>query len=96
MQKNRFVLVGVITAFVACCCNILAQSLDVKESDQYYTSFDGIKIHCEVFGDGFPVLLVHGFISDGQTWKKALLFNDLLVAGYKGHRPRHERKWKVG
>lgn len=49
----------------------------------YYTSFDGTKIYYEVKGDGFPVLLIHGFSGTGQGWKNGPLFNDLLNAGYK-------------
>ena len=30
-----------------------------------------------------PVLLVHGFIVDGESWKRTHLYNDLLKAGYK-------------
>ena len=49
----------------------------------YYTSFDGTKIYYEVKGDGFPVLLIHGFSGTGEGWKKGPLYNDLLNAGYK-------------
>lgn len=49
----------------------------------YYKSFDGIKIYYEVIGDGFPVILVHGFSGTGEGWKKGQLYNDLLTAGYK-------------
>jgi hypothetical protein len=31
---------------------------------KYFTSFDGIKIAYTDEGDGFPVLLIHGFISN--------------------------------
>ena len=83
MRKNTWIRIAVIAAFFAFYSNALAQSQKGKESDQYYTSFDGVKIHYEVSGDGFPVLLVHGFISDGESWKRAALLNDLLGAGYK-------------
>jgi pimeloyl-ACP methyl ester carboxylesterase len=72
-----------MTVFVMSCSSVLAQAEEGNTPDQYYTSFDGVKIHYRVTGDGFPVLLVHGFISDGETWKRAALFNDLLQAGYK-------------
>ncbi len=49
----------------------------------YYTSFDGTKIYYEVKGDGFPVLLIHGFSGTGQGWKSGKLYTDLLAAGYK-------------
>src|SRR5688572_31340130 len=59
------------------------QAREAKSSANYFISFDSTKIYYEIHGMGYPVLLVHGFISDGQTWKKATLFNDLLEAGYQ-------------
>jgi len=29
---------------------------------------DGIRYHLEVFGDGFPLVLLHGFTGDSSTW----------------------------
>ncbi|MFL6556508.1 MAG: alpha/beta fold hydrolase, partial [Bacillus sp. (in: firmicutes)] len=29
---------------------------------------DGIRYHLEVFGDGFPLVLLHGFTGDTSTW----------------------------
>lgn len=52
-------------------------------SGSYYKSFDGVKIYYEVKGDGYPVILVHGFSGTGEGWKKGQLYNDLLTAGYK-------------
>jgi len=49
----------------------------------YFTSFDGTKIYYEVRGKGTPVLLVHGFIVDGNSWKHAILYNALLEKNYK-------------
>jgi pimeloyl-ACP methyl ester carboxylesterase len=49
----------------------------------YYVSFDSTKIYYEVKGEGRPVLLVHGFIVDGNSWKGTTLFPDLLANGYK-------------
>jgi pimeloyl-ACP methyl ester carboxylesterase len=50
---------------------------------KFYTSFDGAKIYYEVKGDGFPVLLVHGFTGNAQGWKGGVIYKDLLSAGYK-------------
>jgi pimeloyl-ACP methyl ester carboxylesterase len=36
-----------------------------------------------VRGKGKPVLLLHGFIVNGNSWKRAALYTDLLNAGYK-------------
>ena len=49
----------------------------------YYKSFDGIKIYYEVHGSGKPVLLVHGFVVSGNSWKHTALYSTLLQAGYK-------------
>ena len=34
-------------------------------------------------GDGFPILLLHGFTGNGQSWKRGILYNDLIATGYK-------------
>ncbi|MDQ6902027.1 MAG: alpha/beta hydrolase [Bacteroidota bacterium] len=49
----------------------------------YFYSFDGTKIYYEVRGKGEPVLLVHGFIVNSTSWKRAAIYNDLLNSGYK-------------
>lgn len=49
----------------------------------YYTSFDGTKIWYQVKGAGEPVVLVHGFIVNGESWKRTALYTDLLKAGYQ-------------
>lgn len=49
----------------------------------YYTSFDSTKIYYEVSGKGKPVLLVHGFIVNSNSWKNAAIYKDLLKDGYK-------------
>ena len=54
-----------------------------NDTGSYFKSFDGTKIYYEVKGSGHPVLLVHGFIVDGESWKRTHLYDDLLKAGYK-------------
>lgn len=49
----------------------------------YFSSFDGTKIYYEVCGEGKPVLLIHGFIVNGDSWKRTALYSDLLNNGYK-------------
>ena len=49
----------------------------------YFSSFDGTKIYYEVRGEGKPVLLVHGFMGNGSSWKRGALYYDLLSKGYK-------------
>jgi pimeloyl-ACP methyl ester carboxylesterase len=49
----------------------------------YYSSFDGTKIYYEVRGQGNPVVLVHGFIVSGNSWKGSALYKALITGGYK-------------
>jgi pimeloyl-ACP methyl ester carboxylesterase len=62
---------------------LAAQSSDVTEAGQYFNSFDGTKIYYEVKGNGEPVILIHGFVVNSESWKKTSLYNDLLEAGFK-------------
>lgn len=53
------------------------------DTGKYFTSFDGVKIYYEVKGDGYPVVLIHGFSGTSKGWKSGKLYGDLLNAGYK-------------
>lgn len=48
-----------------------------------FTSFDGTKIHYDVIGQGKPVVLIHGFITNGESWKRAAVRQSLVDAGFK-------------
>ncbi|MBS0031926.1 alpha/beta fold hydrolase [Chitinophaga sp. 22321] len=61
----------------------IAFGASANDSLLYYTSFDGTRIHYTVKGTGKPILLVHGFIADGESWKKTALYDSLLLHGYK-------------
>jgi pimeloyl-ACP methyl ester carboxylesterase len=61
----------------------ITQSFAQIDSNRTYLAKDGIKIHYEVKGKGFPVVLVHGFIVTGDNWKKAILYQGLIDAGYQ-------------
>jgi pimeloyl-ACP methyl ester carboxylesterase len=50
---------------------------------KFFTSFDGTKIHYEIKGKGKTILLLHGFTGTGESWKKSLLYSDLLKEGYQ-------------
>src|ERR1700712_1063527 len=58
----------------------MAEKMD---AGHLFTSFDGVKIYYEVNGTGAPVVLIHGFIVNGETWKKTALYKDLLSDGFK-------------
>lgn len=60
-------------------------SAQQNESDSllYFTSFDGVRIQYDVKGKGEAVILVHGFIVDGESWKRGAIYKDLISKGYK-------------
>ena len=58
-------------------------ALNFPTDSGYISSFDGTKIYYEVRGAGKPVLLVHGFIVNSNSWKHGALYTGLLNAGYK-------------
>lgn len=60
---------------------LFAQSSD--SPGRYFNSFDGVRIYYEVKGMGKPVLLVHGFIVNGESWKSKAVYQDLLDAGFQ-------------
>jgi pimeloyl-ACP methyl ester carboxylesterase len=64
-------------------CRSYSQNNSPADSGAYFKSFDGTKIYYEVKGSGETVLLVHGFIVNGQSWKRSELYKDLLIQGYK-------------
>ncbi|HEY4198765.1 MAG TPA: alpha/beta hydrolase, partial [Mucilaginibacter sp.] len=77
-MKLSLVIISLFSILTAKIC--LAQP---KDSTHYYTARDGIKIYYEVKGSGYPLVLVHGFIVNSQSWKRGKLYYDLLTAGYK-------------
>jgi pimeloyl-ACP methyl ester carboxylesterase len=80
----RSILVITLCFFIVS-ANAQKDSLALKfpVDSNYLTSFDGTKIYYEVRGAGKPVLLIHGFIVNSNSWKHTTLYNDLLDAGYK-------------
>jgi pimeloyl-ACP methyl ester carboxylesterase len=60
-----------------------AQQRDSVPTGNFFYSFDSARIYYEVKGNGIPVILVHGFIVNGESWKKTAVYTDLLTAGYK-------------
>ena len=77
MKKN------ILSLFVLLSFIINNASAQQETTGQYFTSYDGVKIYYEVKGDGYPVLLIHGFSGTSQGWKRGQLYGDLLKAGYK-------------
>lgn len=70
--------------------SLFLQTLTVKASGHYandssnlYASFDGTRIHFTVKGKGNPVILIHGFITNGDSWPKTPLYDSLLSHGFQ-------------
>lgn len=61
-------------------CGLVCAQTD---RDPLFTSFDGVKIHFDTVGKGQPVVLLHGFIINGDSWKRAPVRQDLIDAGFK-------------
>ncbi|MFL5739509.1 MAG: alpha/beta fold hydrolase, partial [Flavisolibacter sp.] len=59
------------------------QSAYPPSDSGYFSSFDSTRIYYEVRGQGRPVLLIHGFIVNGSSWKRTALLNDLVDQGFK-------------
>jgi pimeloyl-ACP methyl ester carboxylesterase len=48
-----------------------------------YTSFDGTKIYYVSTGNGYPVVLLHGFANTSVNWLKTATYTTLVKAGYR-------------
>jgi len=76
----RTILISLVIFLSVFSSRALAMPAD---SGQYFISFDGVKIYYEAKGEGYPVILIHGFSGTSQGWKRGKLYGDLLKAGYK-------------
>lgn len=67
------------------CLALLAAGFVRAQPDRgpLFTSFDGTKIHFDTVGRGRPVVLLHGFITNGESWKRAPVRQALADAGFK-------------
>ena len=84
MSQNHQFLKNIFCICLAVFCAISARAQQPVAADSgYFASFDSTKIYYEVHGSGFPVLLVHGFIVNSNSWKHTGLFDSLLAAGNK-------------
>lgn len=61
--------------------SLWSNATDIEKN--FYKSPDGTKIYYEVNGTGDAVVLIHGFLTDGKSWKQTALYTDLVNAGYK-------------
>ncbi|MBC9928826.1 alpha/beta fold hydrolase [Chitinophaga qingshengii] len=65
--------------------NLSASPFDRNANDSinYFRSFDGTRIHYSVKGNGQPVILVHGFITNGDSWPTTPLYDSLLRHNFR-------------
>ncbi|TWR26454.1 alpha/beta hydrolase [Mucilaginibacter pallidiroseus] len=68
---------------IAIVLSVVTLTFAQSTPETYYISFDGTKIYYEVQGSGYPVVLVHGFTNNSQSWKRGKLYQELLNHGYK-------------
>jgi pimeloyl-ACP methyl ester carboxylesterase len=61
--------------------NLFSQTPD--QSGKWFIADDSVKIYYEEAGAGKPVILVHGFVSNSQSWKRTELYNELQHQGFK-------------
>ena len=74
---------SLLPVIVFCFTYISRAQQHIPSDSGYVVSFDSTKIYYEVYGNGLPVLLVHGFIANGQSWKRTALFDSLIASGRK-------------
>lgn len=49
----------------------------------FHTAADGTRIHYTVAGAGPAVVLLHGFLNDGASWRRAPAYARLVDAGFR-------------
>jgi pimeloyl-ACP methyl ester carboxylesterase len=82
MKNNFKYLFTFLIICVVIHINSFGQQNIVADSG-YFSSFDSTKIYYETHGSGYPVLLVHGFIVNSNSWKHTALYDSLIKAGNK-------------
>lgn len=77
-MKNHILTCVVCLVFALTHTNSFAQNQAL-----FFKSFDDVKIHYEVIGQGKPVVLLHGFIVNSQMWKRGEVINELVKSGFQ-------------
>jgi pimeloyl-ACP methyl ester carboxylesterase len=70
---------GVVLATAAAA----AQPATTDTTGAFHRAPDGVRVHYTVAGAGPTVVLVHGFLNDGGSWRSAPLHARLRAAGYR-------------
>ncbi len=82
MYKLLSVLLSVCI-FTVVQANAAPAHFDDADTAHFYTAPDGVRIYYETHGTGYPILLVHGFMGNCQSWKTSELYASLQAAGYQ-------------
>src|ERR1700712_4909098 len=61
----------------------VASTAQNRPDSGFYVSFDKTRIHYESSGSGRPILLIHGFMGSGESWKKSAVYRQLRSGGYR-------------
>jgi pimeloyl-ACP methyl ester carboxylesterase len=77
MKFTRLFAIGLFAGFRVCAFD--PGTLDTGR----FESFDGTHIYYESVGSGRPVVLIHGFISNSDSWRRSALYGDLASSGFR-------------
>lgn len=72
-MKRAIISLLMLTSFLGQC----------QDAFKTFSSFDQTIIAFSDQGKGTPVVLLHGFISSGNSWQQTALHKDLLLQGYR-------------
>ena len=70
------------TLHLLTCLLLATASFAQSDREPLFTTTDGLKIHYDKVGSGPAVVLIHGFIGNGESWKRTALRTMLVDSGY--------------
>jgi pimeloyl-ACP methyl ester carboxylesterase len=86
MKKINFPLILIAWTLFPVCLRrqiyVPDGNVDSPDTSRFFISFDSTRIHFETWGRGEPVLLLHGFVVSGASWKNTALYKDLIRSGF--------------
>ena len=62
---------------------LMFMAMSTYAQSKSFQSFDDTKIVYTDEGEGYPILLIHGFINTRKSWDNTALKKDLLAKGYR-------------
>jgi pimeloyl-ACP methyl ester carboxylesterase len=78
MIKRTALLLVLLCLLTKTYCQTISPSVA-----KHFTSHDKTRIYFEVHGQGLPVILVHGFANNSESWKKKPIFNELIKNNFQ-------------